>query len=68
MEALPREIVRVLRVFENVFSEWIWDWVLVLVVGAILTASSSRKPCSVPIRPWHQSRSSPGSSPAGRSQ
>src|SRR5437763_8236978 len=37
MEALPREIVRVLRVFEEVFSERVWDWVQVLVVGAILT-------------------------------
>jgi len=36
MEALPTEIVRVLRVFEDVFSERIWDWVQVLVVGAIL--------------------------------
>jgi hypothetical protein len=37
MGALPREIVRVLRVFEDVFSERIWDWARVLVVGAILT-------------------------------
>src|SRR5207302_753952 len=37
MEALPREIVRVLRVFEDVFSERVWDWVQVLVIGAILT-------------------------------
>jgi hypothetical protein len=37
MEALPREIVRVLRAFEDVFSERVWDWVQVLVVGAILT-------------------------------
>jgi hypothetical protein len=37
MEALPTEIVRVLRVFEDVFSERMWDWVQVLVVGAILT-------------------------------
>src|SRR6476469_3841451 len=36
MEALPREIVRVLRVFEDAFSERVWDWVQVLVVGAIL--------------------------------
>ena len=36
MEALPKEIVRVLRVFEDVFSERVWDWVQVLVVGAIL--------------------------------
>src|SRR5437763_12357828 len=37
METLPREIVRVLRTFEDVFSERIWDWVQGLVVGAILT-------------------------------
>src|SRR5215210_6082217 len=36
MGALPGGIVRVLRVFEDVFSERIWDWVQVLVVGAIL--------------------------------
>ncbi len=36
MGVLPSEIVRVLRVFEDVFSERIWDWVQVLVVGAIL--------------------------------
>jgi hypothetical protein len=37
MEALPSEIVRILRGFEDVFSEWVWDWVQVLVVGAMLT-------------------------------
>jgi hypothetical protein len=37
MGALPPEIVRVLRAFEDVFSERTWDWVQVLVVGAILT-------------------------------
>ena len=37
MGALPPELVRVLRVFEDVFSERVWDWVQVLVVGAILT-------------------------------
>src|SRR3954453_10948445 len=37
MGALPAEIVRVLRVFEDDFSERVWDWVQVLVVGAILT-------------------------------
>src|SRR4029079_2049296 len=37
MEALAREIVRELRVFEDIFSERVWDWVQVLVVGAILT-------------------------------
>ena len=36
METLPREMVRVLRTFEDVFSERVWDWVQVLVVGAIL--------------------------------
>ena len=37
MGALPKQIVRVLRVFEDVFSERVWDWVQVLIVGAILT-------------------------------
>ena len=37
MGALPREIVRVLRVFADVFSERTWDWAQVLVIGAILT-------------------------------
>src|SRR5215207_10872212 len=37
MGALPPDIVRVLRVFVDVFSERVWDWVQVLVVGAILT-------------------------------
>jgi hypothetical protein len=37
MGALPPEIVRLFRVFEDVFSERVWDWVQVLVVGAILT-------------------------------
>jgi hypothetical protein len=36
METLPREIVRVLRSCEEVFSERVWDWVQVLIVGAIL--------------------------------
>src|ERR1700752_2590029 len=36
MGTLPQEIVRVLRSFEEVFSERVWDWVQVLVVGAIL--------------------------------
>src|SRR5689334_3301120 len=37
MGTLPPEIVRVLRVFEDGFSERVWDWVQVLVIGAILT-------------------------------
>jgi hypothetical protein len=36
METLPREIVRVLRTFEDVFSERVWDWAQELAVGAIL--------------------------------
>lgn len=37
MGTLPREILRVLRAFEDAFSERIWAWAQVLVVGAILT-------------------------------
>src|SRR5215211_8243566 len=37
MGTLPTEIIGVLRRFEPVFSERVWDWVTVLLVGAILT-------------------------------
>ena len=37
MITLPVEIMAVLEVFAPVFSERIWDWVQILVVGAILT-------------------------------
>jgi hypothetical protein len=34
---LPDEIMRVLRPFAQAFSERIWDWAMLLIVGAILT-------------------------------
>src|SRR5215212_9544027 len=34
---LPKPIIQVLRAFEPVFSERVWEWVKVLLVGAILT-------------------------------
>jgi hypothetical protein len=37
MVTLPGAIISVLRLFEEVFSERVWDWVQVLVVGAMLT-------------------------------
>jgi hypothetical protein len=36
MRTLPLAIIHVLRQFEAVFSERVWDWAKVLVVGAIL--------------------------------
>jgi DDE superfamily endonuclease len=33
---LPKKIIQVLRPFERVFSERVWEWVKVLLVGAIL--------------------------------
>lgn len=36
MLSLPPEIMQVLRPFAQAFSERIWDWVQVLIVGAIL--------------------------------
>src|SRR5438552_3222145 len=33
---LPRKIIQVLRYFEEVFSERVWEWVKVLLIGAIL--------------------------------
>lgn len=37
MDTLPKDIVRVLRHFEDAFSARVWGWAEVLVVGAILT-------------------------------
>jgi hypothetical protein len=34
---LPKGIIQVLRPFEPVFSERVWEWAKILVVGAILT-------------------------------
>jgi len=36
MLKLPKEIMQVLRPFAQVFSERVWEWVKVLVVGAVL--------------------------------
>jgi hypothetical protein len=33
---LPRKIIQVLRPFEGIFSERVWEWAKVLVIGAIL--------------------------------
>src|SRR5690625_2285032 len=33
---LPKEIIKVLRYFEEAFSERIWEWATVLLIGAIL--------------------------------
>lgn len=33
---LPPKIIQVLRLFEGVFSECVWQWVKVLLIGAIL--------------------------------
>src|SRR5579864_2023915 len=34
---LPTRIIHVLRLFEGVFSERVWEWAKVLLIGAILT-------------------------------
>jgi len=33
---LPKKIIQLLRPFEEAFSERVWEWVKVLLVGAIL--------------------------------
>src|SRR6202162_608504 len=33
---LPKKIIQVLRCFEGVFSERVWEWARVLLIGAIL--------------------------------
>src|SRR6202521_4653765 len=37
MLTLPKGIIHVLRQFETVLSERVWEWAKVLVIGAILT-------------------------------
>jgi len=34
---LPKAIIQVLRQFEPVFSERVWEWAKILLVGALLT-------------------------------
>jgi hypothetical protein len=34
--ALPKQMIHVLRQFEEVFSERVWEWAKVFVIGAIL--------------------------------
>jgi len=46
MLTLPPEIMQVLRPFAQVFSDRIWQWVQVLLVGAILTPGK-RTVCAV---------------------
>ncbi|GHO63003.1 hypothetical protein KSC_018950 [Ktedonobacter sp. SOSP1-52] len=36
MQTLPKRIIHVLRHFETAFSERIWEWAKVLLIGAIL--------------------------------
>src|SRR5713226_5738286 len=36
MLTLPKRIIHVLRHFEAVFSERVWEWAKVLLIGAIL--------------------------------
>ena len=36
MLTLPTRIIQVLRCFEEVFSEGVWEWAKVLMIGAIL--------------------------------
>ena len=33
---LPKKMIQVLRPFEEVFSERVWEWAKVLLIGAIL--------------------------------
>jgi hypothetical protein len=36
MLTLPKKIIHVLRHFEEIFSERVWEWAKVLLIGAIL--------------------------------
>jgi len=36
MRNLPHAIIQVLRPFEGLFSERVWEWATILLVGAVL--------------------------------
>jgi hypothetical protein len=47
MPILPPEIIEVTRPFAQVFSGRIWDWVQVLVAGAILAPGKRTVTCEI---------------------
>ncbi len=56
MRNLPTAIIQVLRPFEWVFSDQVWDYVKVLLVGAILAPSKRTVTAALRVMGLHHDR------------
>ncbi len=53
---LPKRIIQVLRCFEEAFSERVWEWVKVLLIGAILAPGERTVTAILRVMGLHQER------------
>jgi hypothetical protein len=53
---LPRKIIQVLRCFEEAFSERVWEWAKVLLIGAILAPGERTVTAILRVMGLHQER------------
>src|SRR6266567_3921559 len=56
MLPLPKRIIQVLRCFEEAFSERVWEWAKVLLVGAILAPGERTVTAILRVMGLHQER------------
>ena len=50
MHALPPAIIYVLRQFERLFSERVWEWAKILLIGAIM--APGKRTVTAALRSW----------------
>src|SRR5437588_12533956 len=53
---LPKKIIQVLRSFEGVFSQRVWQWARVLLIGAILAPGERTVTAILRVMGLHQER------------
>lgn len=56
MLTLPKRIIQVLRCFEEAFSERVWEWAQVLLIGAILAPGERTVTAILRVMGLHQER------------
>ena len=56
MRNLPAAIIQVLRPFERVFSERVWEWAKILLVGAILAPGKRTVTAALRVMGLHSER------------
>lgn len=56
MQTLPKRIIHVLRYFEEAFSERVWEWAKVLLIGAILAPGERTVTAILRVMGLHQER------------